>query len=405
MRQRLDAAKERLILEHLPLVERMVGRRVRRMRPDHLEDARAAATLGLVEAVARFRPEEGDFVTLASIRIHGAITDWQRANRLIPIRRSHRGIAAFDSLDDMIWEPADPSTPEREVEVAHRLRSCSQRVREWVLGRMIGMSRQEMAERAGLSRTRVSQIAADAKRVFAAAAVLVVALSVGCGGYKSTEERAAGLGQKHFLVSGHVRRQPSWQLTWIAPDAATGYTVYIGSVCPGPQPPPADAGAADAGAADAGAAAVLCPGEVALCTLLHTTTNYNVDAGTCACNGDGGLTRGCIFSTIGTAAIAAGACSNASLCCVAYPGTPAPAGKKDGLVVSQCYSSLTADGGPIQTDGGRCCAHGSCWYPYPNYPLDGGGVGNPDGQAAYSGTCWQSLYIERGYGFDVETKH
>jgi hypothetical protein len=170
-----------------------------------------------------------------------------------------------------------------------------------------------------------------------------------------------GLGQRHMLVSIHKRRQPSFQLMWNAPDGATGYTVYVASNCA-----PASAGAADAGAADAGAAAIYCPGEVSVCSSLHTTTNYNSDAGTCACNGDGGLIRGCSIGPITAAAIANGGCANPALCCVTYPGAPAPAGQHDGIVVSACYKTH-ADGGAV---------------------VDAAGGG--------------SLYVETGYYFDVE---
>lgn len=156
------------------------------------------------------------------------------------------------------------------------------------------------------------------------------------------EPGAVGVGQKHMLVSLHSRRQPSYQLTWNAPDGATGYTVYIATPCPAPvcHAPDCPVICADGGA-DAG------DGGICIVQACGAGCAYNADVGDCTCHNDAG--QALCHNNITAANIDAGGCSSPAFCCVTYPGAPAPAGQHDGIIVSQCYRTY-ADGGAVAPD-------------------------------------------------------
>jgi len=90
--------KERIILEHLPLVKTIAGRLRENLLPDvDLDDLVQAGVLGLIDAASKFKPEkEVQFPTYARHRIKGAILDslrlLDRASR--DLRRRQKAIAA-----------------------------------------------------------------------------------------------------------------------------------------------------------------------------------------------------------------------------------------------------------------------------------------------------------------------
>jgi hypothetical protein len=175
-----------------------------------------------------------------------------------------------------------------------------------------------------------------------AAVAITIALVGQHGEEPAAQLGAVGLGQKHMLVSLHSRRQPSFQLTWNAPDGATGYTVYIATPCPAPvcHAPDCPVICADGGA-DAG------DGGICIVQGCGAGCAYNADAGDCTCHNDAG--QAVCHSNITAANIDAGGCSSPAFCCVTYPGTPAPHGQHDGIIVSQCYRTY-ADGGAVAPD-------------------------------------------------------
>jgi RNA polymerase sigma factor for flagellar operon FliA len=93
-RPRVDAAaREALILKHLPLV-RAVVRKVMANLPRSIlrEDLEAYGVVGLMEALERYNPDQGiQFETFAWPRIRGAILDHLRA--LDPATRADRTLA------------------------------------------------------------------------------------------------------------------------------------------------------------------------------------------------------------------------------------------------------------------------------------------------------------------------
>lgn len=81
-----QALREKLILDHLPLVRHIVGRLLVRLPAGtDEENLEAAGVLGLVEAANRFDPERGaKFETYAATRIRGAMLDELRRNCPMP---------------------------------------------------------------------------------------------------------------------------------------------------------------------------------------------------------------------------------------------------------------------------------------------------------------------------------
>lgn len=93
------ACREQLILQYIPLVKYVVNR-LGGMRSGVLDadDALAAGTLGLVEAVDRFDPSAGvKFETFAFTRIRGAILDQVRSLDWVPRSLRHRSHAIAET--------------------------------------------------------------------------------------------------------------------------------------------------------------------------------------------------------------------------------------------------------------------------------------------------------------------
>ena len=94
-----DLDRERLMIEHLPLV-RLIARRIHARLPRHLpvEDLFSAGVVGLLEAFSKFDPtKQIQFRSYAQFRIRGAI---------------------LDSLRTLDWSPRDLRRKAREIELA-----------------------------------------------------------------------------------------------------------------------------------------------------------------------------------------------------------------------------------------------------------------------------------------------
>lgn len=81
---------DELVLEHMPLVGRIVGSIARRL-PRHVtqDDLRQVGYIGLLDAARRFDPNKGaSFSSFAGHRIHGAVLDELRA--IDPVGRYRR---------------------------------------------------------------------------------------------------------------------------------------------------------------------------------------------------------------------------------------------------------------------------------------------------------------------------
>jgi RNA polymerase sigma factor (sigma-70 family) len=98
--RRLAARRESLIVEHLPMAER-IARHVARSFAPHLQidDLIQDARVGLVQAADRYRSEDGPFPRFAFLRVRGAVVDAQK-------RRTYREEMHY-SIDE--WLAADAS--------------------------------------------------------------------------------------------------------------------------------------------------------------------------------------------------------------------------------------------------------------------------------------------------------
>ena len=115
-----DAARERIMLQYLPLVKNVAGRMAMGFpRSVELDDLISTGTIGLIEAIRNFDPKRGvKFETYAVPRIRGAILDELRALDWIP--RSTRAKArtidrALVSLENKLGRKPAGS------EMAHKL--------------------------------------------------------------------------------------------------------------------------------------------------------------------------------------------------------------------------------------------------------------------------------------------
>jgi RNA polymerase sigma factor for flagellar operon FliA len=116
-----DAARERIMLQYLPLVKNVAGRMAMGFpRSVELDDLVSTGTIGLIEAIRNFDPQRGvKFETYAVPRIRGAILDELRALDWIP--RSTRAKARHIDRATMALENALGRKP-AGVEVAGKLR-------------------------------------------------------------------------------------------------------------------------------------------------------------------------------------------------------------------------------------------------------------------------------------------
>lgn len=110
--QAAKARRDRLILEHLPLVKHVIGRLMGRLPAGiDAENLESAGILGLVEAANRFDAERGvHFETYAYLRIRGAVVDEMRRNSCLPqqvleqvamVRRAYQRLPAPVSVEDL----------------------------------------------------------------------------------------------------------------------------------------------------------------------------------------------------------------------------------------------------------------------------------------------------------------
>ena len=85
-KQKTQSEKDRLVTEHLPMVQKIVRRVVSYLKPPlSFEDLISAGTIGLVKAARDYEPSHNaEFKTYAYIRIKGAILDELRSWSFVP---------------------------------------------------------------------------------------------------------------------------------------------------------------------------------------------------------------------------------------------------------------------------------------------------------------------------------
>jgi|RhiMetdeSRZDD1v2_1073273.scaffolds.fasta_scaffold1089230_1 RNA polymerase sigma factor FliA len=115
--------REQAIVDHLPQV-RLIAFKIHRRLPRQveLEDLISAATIGLIQAVDRFRLDHGcKLKTLAEHRIRGAILDYLR--QIDPLPRSFRQIikrrdALAPLLESQLGRPPEAAEIARAIEIS-----------------------------------------------------------------------------------------------------------------------------------------------------------------------------------------------------------------------------------------------------------------------------------------------
>ncbi|MCK5257380.1 MAG: FliA/WhiG family RNA polymerase sigma factor [Deltaproteobacteria bacterium] len=112
--------RDRLIMEHVPLVKYIAHRIAMRLPPQiDIDDLINSGVLGLMDAIEKFDPsKEVKFKTYAEIRIKGAILDELRAMDWIPrsIRKViNRLVDAYHELEQQLGRPA------KDEEIAEQL--------------------------------------------------------------------------------------------------------------------------------------------------------------------------------------------------------------------------------------------------------------------------------------------
>ncbi|MEW6535825.1 MAG: FliA/WhiG family RNA polymerase sigma factor [Candidatus Auribacterota bacterium] len=124
-------AKEKLILNYLPLVKYIAGRMAVNM-PSHIDsdDLISSGVIGLVKAIERYDLECGtQFETYATTRVKGSILDELRSLDWVP--RSVRGKAktlqkVYAALEEELGRPAT------DEEVAAHLQITESELQEWI---------------------------------------------------------------------------------------------------------------------------------------------------------------------------------------------------------------------------------------------------------------------------------
>src|SRR6202453_1188717 len=99
----LDLERERLMMEHLPLV-RLIARRIHARLPRHVpvEDLFSAGVVGLIEAFSKFDPtKQIQFRSYAQFRIRGAILDSLRAIDWSPRELRRKGRAVEQAIQTL----------------------------------------------------------------------------------------------------------------------------------------------------------------------------------------------------------------------------------------------------------------------------------------------------------------
>ena len=108
-----DAQREALILEHMPMVPKIVGKTLKNIKGSHdIDEFISAGNLGLVQAAHSFDPNVGtNFGAYAYCRIRGAVLDELRRKCFLPIsvyrqlRRLQR--VQFALRNELGREPSD----------------------------------------------------------------------------------------------------------------------------------------------------------------------------------------------------------------------------------------------------------------------------------------------------------
>lgn len=167
------------MLEHRLLAKKVAWLTAKNL-PMEIEDAISAAHVGLVQAAKSFdftqyptrKKALSTFKHFAWMRMHGAIIDESRRNSLVRRTDARNGERAITVSLDEVWE--NSGTPKIEIEGTHgdldnlidfcdAIASLKPRERLVVNAIGEGVTQREIAEKLGITESRVSQIASAAR--------------------------------------------------------------------------------------------------------------------------------------------------------------------------------------------------------------------------------------------------
>ncbi len=106
-----QTTRDRLIMEHAPLIKYIVNRIAQRL-PSHvdLDDLMNTGVIGLMDAIEKYNPEKNcKFKTYAEFRIKGAILDQLRSLDWVPrsVRQKSRKLeAAYSQMEQKLGRSA-----------------------------------------------------------------------------------------------------------------------------------------------------------------------------------------------------------------------------------------------------------------------------------------------------------
>ncbi len=119
------ATRDRLIMEHAPLIKYIVNRIAQRL-PSHvdLDDLMNTGVIGLMDAIEKYNPEKNcKFKTYAEFRIKGAILDQLRSLDWVPrsVRQKSRRLeAAYNQMEQKLGRAASDEEVADELGVEIR---------------------------------------------------------------------------------------------------------------------------------------------------------------------------------------------------------------------------------------------------------------------------------------------
>lgn len=177
----MTAEREQLVEAHLWLARKIARSYCIRSRRHHAYDhAYSDACLGLVQAALRWDPDHGaSFRTFATRRMLGQVLDGARESSPLSRGQYKRGERLPDDLpldativqnSDVTWgdQIADPRADldqaRWKTEALALLEPLPARERKIMVQLALGETMQEIADREGVSESRISQIASRARQ-------------------------------------------------------------------------------------------------------------------------------------------------------------------------------------------------------------------------------------------------
>jgi RNA polymerase sigma factor for flagellar operon FliA len=147
----LEAERERMMVEHLPIV-RFLARRIHERLPQHvdMEDLVSAGVLGLMDALSKFDPEKKvQFRSYAQFRIRGAILDSLRTLDWSPRDLRRKGRAVEEAIRLLTARHGRPATEFEVAEEMHLPLAAYQQLLGELKGLEIGTLHMERSEDSG----------------------------------------------------------------------------------------------------------------------------------------------------------------------------------------------------------------------------------------------------------------